>query len=289
MADYVMVKDTSTGQVKVVLGGITSGMIADGAVESTKLADGAVISAKIAAGAIGSGHIAAEQLVSAHYAPGSIGGGRIADGGLLSAHYGQTIASGHILSGQIGGDHVGAGALISANYAAGSIGGSHIANEGIVSAHLGAVIASGHILSGQIGANHLASGISVSASQYDLDTTWRAGAPISAHVGVSLLSGVDGWLMQANAFDPTLMPIVGAVNEVYASGDLVNMYVQGRCQWDESVTNDKAGAPVFVASGGVLTLTPPTASGITQQIAGTVMGSGFIMVNPDPTTVFIGA
>jgi hypothetical protein len=259
MADFVMVKDTTTGQVKVMLGGITEGFIAAGAVTSTKLGDGAVISAKVASGAIGGAHIAA--------------------GAMLSANYGKTIAGAHVVD----------DSLISANYKSGSIGGAHIASEGVLNTNIGSgAVTSGKIASGQIGSNHLASGLSVSASQYELDTTWKAGAAIEQYSAVCLKSGVDGWLEQADAFDPTHMPAIGVLNAAVSSGDATELYLVGRCSW--STTFDaKAGAPLFVGSGGIIRSTPGTASGITQQVIATAMGSSFIMVRPDPTTVFIGA
>jgi hypothetical protein len=180
--------------------------------------------------------------------------------------------------------------LVAAQIAVDAITSEKIVAGAVVSGKIGdGAIVSGSLASGQVGSNHLASGIAVDAAKYNVETRYNAISAIEAYAGVALQSGVAGALIQANAFDQSLMPAIGITTAAIASGDAADVFFDGVCDMDAAVISGSAGANIFVGSGGLIVTTPPTLSGSIQQKMGEVLNDDKVFVMSNPDTVTIGA
>jgi len=226
------------GSAQIADGAITSGLLASGIVGTVHLADGAVTSAKIASGQVGGPHIYPSAITSAKIASGIIAGVHIKDGSILSGELGSGI-----------------------------IGDTLLKDFGLLS---------GKYASGSITEQALVSGISIDIAEVGQEPSYRAGALISAYLGVQF--STSGYFNHAQAADVDTMPAVGLAIANIASGQIGTFHYQGRItnpSWDFS---GYVGSILFLGTSSQVTLTAPSTSGECVQRVGKVI---------DPTKVFL--
>jgi hypothetical protein len=257
MAELALIYNTATGKSSVKK--IESAQIANSAVDSDQIAANAVITSKIASGAV----------IASKIAAGAVNAEKLAT---------DAVESSKILSGAVTTDKIASGAVSSSKIGAGAVSADKLA---------AASVTSGKLASGSVQQENLASGIAVDLAECLKVDNWTAGGPIAAYAGVAILSGSAGVLIQADAFNEARMPAIGVVIEAVASGDTVDLYHAGGCQMASGVCSGHAGEPLFVASGGLVTRTPPSASGSIQQRIGEVLDDDHMFVQPNPVVIHI--
>lgn len=268
------------GSAQIADGAITSGLLASGIVGTVHLADGAVTSAKIASGY--TTPVGDESVTSAKLASGAVIGDRIAYAGIFS---------GKIASGAVGAPALLANAIItSAKVASGIIAGVHIKDGSILSGELGSGIVgdtllkdfgllSGKYASGSITEQALVSGISIDISEVGQEPSYRAGALISAFLGVQF--STSGYFNHAQAADVDTMPAVGLAIANIASAAIGTFQYQGRItnpSWDFS---GHIGELLFLGTSSQVTLTAPSTSGKCVQRVGKVVGPTIAFLRPE--------
>lgn len=144
------INDNYTQMTNLKSGGITSSMLAAGAVTQTAIANGAVGTAQIATGAITSSLLASGAVEQAAIANGAIGTSQIASG---------AITSGLIANGAVGNAQLASNAVASTNIQGGAVGNSQLATNAVGTSNIqSGAITSSLIASGAVGATQIANG-----------------------------------------------------------------------------------------------------------------------------------
>lgn len=255
--------------------GVTSAKLASGAVIGDRIANVGIFSGKIASGAIGPSALLANAIIiSAKIASGIIGWPHIGSEALLSSHFGSgQIASGHLVSaiaGLVG--SVADGGVTSAKVASGIIGDALLKDFGLLS---------GKYASGSITEQALMSGISIDISEISEEPGYRAAEALSSYNCVYIAAKSGNYVGLALAQSGS-MPAIGMTPANIGSGDLGVINYGGRVTALSSIVSGQFGRQVFVGSGGMIGLTPPSLSGWCQQIMGAVKDDDEVFLFPEP-------
>jgi len=299
------------GSILVVTFDTSTGIRTGRLVGSALLEDNAVVSGKLGSGIIGPIHFAPfssgmvvigqdagvipvygyppagvpgdESITSAKLASGAVIGDRVADVGIFS---------GKIAVGTIGGDRLLNAIITSAKLASGAVGGVLLQDAGVLSGKLAAAVVggdrlwdfglvSGKYASGSITEQALMSGISIDISEISQEPGYRAGELISSYFCVYVAPISGNYVKIATCLSGG-MPAIGIAAANIASGDLGVINYGGRAAADPSVVSGQYGRQVFVGSGGLLGMAPPSTSGYCQQIMGAVKDDGKVFLFPEP-------
>lgn len=273
-----------SGSILVVTFDTSTGIRTGRLVGSTLLEDQAVTSGKIASGIVGTVHLRDLNVTSAKLAAAIIGLlGTVTDGAIISSK---------LASGIVGSVHLADEAVKSGDIGANVIATPHIQNQGILSASIGAGIIgdallqdfgllSGKYASGSITEQALVSGISIDIAELTKEPGYRAAAGISSYSPVYAAAISGNYVGMALAQSGS-MPAIGLAVVTIASGDLGDINYGGRAAGPTAIISGQFGRQVYVASGGGLGMTPPSASGWSQQIMGAVKDDDEIFLFPEP-------